>query len=199
MSDYAQTFVSQVSRGAPLQAALQDALQQETELRRLFANMDSNNKVLNDHEPLAGLIDVFAANEAIRVTQARDASDQAKLEAEHVFPLKKEQRRSSGVPSMVADIDQFRNSWNVFTEGALSQLTDWNNVVAAGGSVLASLLPLPDHAKASKRALRKYFHEQTYANSDVDLFLYDLTPEQAEKKAIQIYEAIRDSVPWGKC
>lgn len=199
MSDYAQTFVSKVIEGAPLQAALQDALQQETELRRLFAKMDSNNKVLNDHEPLAGLIDVFAANEAIRVTQARDASDQANTEAEHVFPLKKEQRRSSGLPSMVADIDQFRNSWTVFTEGALSQLTDWNNVVAAGGSVLASLLPLPDHAKSSKRALRKYFHEQAYSTSDVDLFLYDLTPEQAEEKAIQIYEAVRDSVPWGKC
>lgn len=194
MSDYAQKFVTQVAQGAPLQTALQDALQQETEIRRLFAT-DRSNKVLN--EPMAGLIDVFAASEKIRVTQARDiGNDQAKLETEYVFPLKKD-RRANGLPSMVTDIDHFRNSWSIFTENALGQLTDWSNVVAAGGSVLASLLPLPEHAKGSKRAIRKYFHEQTYSTSDIDLFLYGLTPEQAEKKAIQIYEAVRDSVPWG--
>jgi hypothetical protein len=194
MSDYAQKFVTQVAQGAPLQECLTESIAAETELRRLFAT-DRDNKALSD--PLVGLIDVFAANKSIRATQARECSDQTTLEAEYIFPLKKEQRRATGQPAIV-DIDQFRTSWSVFTEGSLSQLLDWNNVVAAGGSVLASLLPLPEHARSSKRAIRKHFHEQTYATSDIDLFLYDLTPEQAEKKAIQIYEAVRDSVPWGR-
>jgi hypothetical protein len=80
-------------------------------------------------------------------------------------------------------------------EGSLSQL-DWSNVVCAGGSVLASLLPVPDKAKTSKRALRKWFHTTQYPTSDVDLFLWGLNSEQAEAKIKAIYEAVRDAVPW---
>ena len=43
--------------------------------------------------------------------------------------------------------------------------------------------------------MRKHFHEDTYPTSDIDLFLYGLTPSQAEKKMLTIYEAVRDSVP----
>jgi hypothetical protein len=77
----------------------------------------------------------------------------------------------------------------------LSQL-DWSNVIVAGGCVLACLLPLPDKAKASKRALRKWYHMTAYRTSDVDLFLWGLTPEQAEAKIKSIYEAVRDTIPW---
>ncbi|KAF9808872.1 hypothetical protein IEO21_07710 [Rhodonia placenta] len=97
---------------------------------------------------------------------------------------------------MVATLDEFKQNWALFTEGSLSQLTDWNNVVAAGGAVQACLSPVPAFAKVSKRALRKHFHNTAYPTSDVDLFLYGLTPEEAEKKIQAIYEAVRDSVPW---
>lgn len=53
---------------------------------------------------------------------------------------------------MVADIEEFRKNWAIFTKGPLSQLIDWSNVVAAGGSVLASLTLLSDENKASKRS-----------------------------------------------
>ncbi|EED80254.1 predicted protein [Postia placenta Mad-698-R] len=97
---------------------------------------------------------------------------------------------------MVATLDEFKQNWALFTEGSLSQLTDWNNVVAAGGAVQACLSPVPASAKVSKRALRKHFHNTAYPTSDVDLFLYGLTPADAEKKIQKIYEAVRDSVPW---
>jgi hypothetical protein len=62
--------------------------------------------------------------------------------------------------------------------------------------VLACLQPVPEAAKASKRALRKHFHTRTFPTSDVDLFLWGLSPEQAEVKLQAIYEAVRDAVPW---
>jgi len=193
--DYAQDFVSKLAHGVPLKDALGPALSAEADLRRKFAT-DRNNPGLDD--PYAGIVDVFGSDQTIRRVEAREVQDESVRNAKHVFALQPDARRPNNAPAMVANIDQFRASWNIFTEGALSQLTDWNNVVAAGGSVLASLLPLPEHAQGSKRAIRKYFHEETtYSTSDVDLFLYGLTPELAEKKAIQIYEAVRDSVPWG--
>jgi hypothetical protein len=72
-------------------------------------------------------------------------------------------------------MQEFEANWAVFTERSLSQLFNWNNVVAVGGSVLACLAPLPAHAKASKRAMRKYYHQDVHPASDVDLFLW---PEQ---------------------
>lgn len=194
MTDYSQEFVAQLVQGVPLQDALQRSIANEAKLRRLFATDRSNEALSND---FAGLIDVFGAHEAIRRTQARDIRDPAKLDEHYVFPLKEGQRHSTGQPAIVPDIDQFRTTWSIFSEGSLSQLIDWSNVVVAGGSVLACLLPLPEHAQGSKRAIRKHFHEVAYSSSDIDMFIYGLTPEQAEKKAIQIYEAVRDSVPWG--
>jgi hypothetical protein len=79
---------------------------------------------------------------------------------------------------MADSLDDFKRNWAIFTEGSLSQLIDWSNVVAAGGSVLACLSPLPADAQASKRNLRKYYHSQAFPTSDVDLFLWGLTPEQ---------------------
>ncbi|KAF8654880.1 hypothetical protein AX16_003341 [Volvariella volvacea WC 439] len=97
---------------------------------------------------------------------------------------------------MAEDLEEFKRNWTIFTEGSLSQLTDWSNVVAAGGSVQACLAPLTDEQKASKRAIRKHYHSVAYPSSDVDLFLWGLTPAQAEEKIKQIYAAVRDSVTW---
>ena len=97
---------------------------------------------------------------------------------------------------MILGAEEFQKNWAIFTEGSLSQLNNWNNIVAAGGAVQACLSPVPEQFKESKRSLRKHFHTKAFPTSDVDLFLYGLTPEQAEVKINEIYEAVRDSVPW---
>ncbi len=51
---------------------------------------------------------------------------------------------------MVSDLDEFKKNWSIFSEGSLSQLKDWNNVITL---VLACLAPLSDADKASKRAM----------------------------------------------
>ncbi|KAH9944572.1 ankyrin [Amylocystis lapponica] len=196
----AQAFLSRVSdlpSGAAafdaLSNALQPSLDDEAELRRLFATDKTNPRLKDIH---VGLVDIFDAPEDIRTTRARVPKDEDDLIVKHVMPLSAERRRKDGAPAIVETLDEFKQNWAIFSEGSLSQLLDWNNVVAAGGAVQACLNPVPESAKVSKRALRKHFHTNAYPTSDVDLFLYGLTPVQAEAKIISIYEAVRDSVPW---
>ncbi|KAI0738301.1 ankyrin [Daedaleopsis nitida] len=196
----AQAFLARVAQLPPgpgaadlLTQVLQPSLDDEAELRKLWATDKSNPRLRDLH---VGLVDVFNAPDSIRTTRARVVNDETDLSARYVLPLDEKRRRKEGEPSMVSDLDTFKKTWALFTEGALSQLTDWSNVIAAGGSVQACLAPVPESAMASKRAMRKYFHHKAFPTSDVDLFLYGLTPEQAEAKMQTIYEAVRDSVPW---
>ncbi|GJE83966.1 ankyrin [Phanerochaete sordida] len=194
----AAAFIARVAQlppgpGASLDDVLKPSINDESELRKLFAQDKKNSRLADPH---VGLVDVFDAPEDIRKTRARVVASDEDLAAKYVMALPDERRRKDGAPSMVAGLDDFKKNWSVFTEGSLSQLTDWSNIVAAGGAVQACLAPVPEYAKASKRTLRKYFHNRAFPTSDVDLFLYGLTPEQAEAKINQIYEAVRDSIPW---
>ncbi|KAH9483205.1 hypothetical protein JR316_0005309 [Psilocybe cubensis] len=193
-----QAFIERINAlpagpGVTLDAALQPSLDDEAELRKLFATDKKNARLAN---PYVGLVDVFDAPATIRTTRARVVNDKEDLSAKYVMPVADENRREEGTPSTVADLEEFKKNWAIFTEGSLSQLINWNNVVAAGGSVLACLTPLHESDKTSKRAIRKYYHSNAYPTSDVDLFLWGLNPEQAEAKIKEIYEAVRDSVPW---
>ena len=162
--------------GVSLDEALQPSLDDEAELRKLFATDKTNSRL---KEPYVGLVDIFAAPPELRTTRARVVKDEQDLSAKYVMPLSNADRRKEGTPSMVADLDEFRKNWTIFTEGSLSQLLDWNNVVAAGGAVLACLSPLTDAHKETKRSIRKHYYSVAYPTSDVDLFLWGLDPEQA--------------------
>jgi hypothetical protein len=161
--------------GISLNDALQSSLDDEAELRKLFA-ADKTNRRLND--PYVGLVDVFDAPVAARTTRARIVKDDDDLSRKYVMPLSGKNRRKEGTPSMVKDLDEFKKNWAIFTESSLSQLFDWNNVVAAGGAVLACLTPLSEAAKESKRSIRKYYHSAAYPSSDIDLFLWGMDAEQ---------------------
>ncbi|KAF8890473.1 hypothetical protein BD779DRAFT_1671404 [Infundibulicybe gibba] len=192
----ADAFISKIlstRRGYDsLSDVLQPSLEDEAELRRLYATDKSNTRLCDIH---VGLVNVFEAPPEIRTTRARLVKSEADLSAKYVFPLSDANRRSDGSPCMVGDIAEFERNWSIFTEGSLSQLTDWSTVVAAGGSVLACLTPLPKSVQASRRSIREFYHTTAYPASDVDLFLWGLTPTQTEAKIKQIYEAVLDSIP----
>jgi hypothetical protein len=175
MSSFVETFVSQVAKGVSLDDALAPAIESETDLRRLFATDRSDPKLTN---PFIGLVDVFATHSSIRLTQARKVQGEQDLNTHCVFPLLEEKRRADGEPAMAANLDDFKTAFNIFSEGSISQLTNWDNVIVAGGSVLACLAPIPKDAQKTKRGIRKYFHGEGYPNSDIDMFIYGLTPEQ---------------------
>ena len=181
-SQETQTFLDNIlalpsSPGVSLDGVLAKAIEDETVLRRLYANDRTSTRISN---PYVGLVSVYDAPDAIRKTRARVVKDKEDLDAKHILPLADDLRRKEGTPSVAESLEQFQRNWNVFTEGALSQLTDWNNVVAAGGSVLACLLPLSVENGETKRAIRKFYHSKAYPTSDVDLFLWGLTPQQVE-------------------
>ena len=187
----AKAFISRIStlpKGVPvsLDGVLRPSLDDEAELRRLFATDTKNPRLSN---PYVGLVDVFDAPADIRTTRARVVQNEFDLYEKHLMPLTEATRRKEGTPAMTSSLEEFNQNWSIFSEGSLS-LLDWNNVVVAGGSVLACLLPVPDPNKTSKRTLRKYFHSTAFPTSDVDLFLYGLTPEQAEAKIIAIFQGM---------
>ncbi|SJL01059.1 uncharacterized protein ARMOST_04375 [Armillaria ostoyae] len=174
----AQSFLERLSSGISLDAVLKPSLDDEAELRHLFAT-DKTNERLNN--PYVGLLNIFDAPENnvqknIAVTRAREVKDGEDLTAKYIMPLTEDNRRRSGDACMVPEMETFKKNWSIFTEGSLSQLLDWNN----------SLLLYPSALLGSS----------TIPTSDVDLFLWGMTPEEAEVKIIKIYEAVRDSVPW---
>ncbi|EED78996.1 predicted protein [Postia placenta Mad-698-R] len=169
-----------------LSDALQASIDDEAALRKLFATDKTSPRLNNPH---VGLVDVFDAPAAIRTTRARVVKNESDVSAKFILPLSEDRRRKEGTPAMVATLDEFKQKLALFTEGSLSQLTDWKNVVAAGGAVQACLSPVPASAKVSKRALRKHFHNTRIRRRT-------LTAAEAEKKTQAIYEAVRDSVPW---
>ncbi|KAG9009823.1 hypothetical protein FRB93_005094 [Tulasnella sp. JGI-2019a] len=200
-STEAEAFLTRLSAlpkdpGTSLTSAIGPALEDEAALRRLFATDRDNKRLQNPH---VGLVDVFGGNtECIRDIRARQLKHVDGLHDKYLMALDDKTRRKDGSLAMASTVEDFKMRWAIFSEGALSQLVDWTGVIAAGGSVLACLAPLPDHVnqQGSKRAIRKYYHSEAYPASDVDLFLYGMTPEQAEEKCKMIFAAVRDSVPW---
>ncbi|KAH3760531.1 hypothetical protein Pelo_7692 [Pelomyxa schiedti] len=80
---------------------------------------------------------------------------------------------------------------------------DWNNVVVAGGSVLACLQDVSGAISNRNKLSSKFgsrvdiaFYEQFHAHpdSDVDIFLYGLTSADATSKVIAIHNLLGEAV-----
>ena len=132
----AKSFLERVAalpkaRSVSLDSVLTLSLEEEADLRRLFARDRQNQRLLY---PYVNLVSIYDAPDStnIRTTYARDVKNEEDLTARHVFPLSDVRRRKNGAPCVAVGIDQFRKNWAIFTDGIFSQLTDWNNVVMAG-------------------------------------------------------------------
>lgn len=164
----------------------------EAQLRQLYAQEPDNEILKDDH---LNVFPLFNDGEKadIRI-RARDLDVEAQAEKDqYVMTLPDEQRRPNGSPAVVQSLKEFQHNFNVFSESSLVDL-DWSNVVASGSSVVNTLLPVPERYRDSKRALREFYHEKFCPASDVDLFIYGLTEEQAIEKIKQIEGRIRDSI-----
>ncbi|UNI14911.1 hypothetical protein JDV02_001490 [Purpureocillium takamizusanense] len=163
----------------------------EARLREVYAQ-DRQNPALDD--PYINVVPLFTDDTKHITTRARDLSQESpEQQSKYIMALPDDKRRPHGSPATVADLAEFQHNFGVFSESSLVEL-DWSNVVAAGSSVVNCLLPVPQDFKVSKRKLREYYHEKFCPASDVDLFLYGLTHEQAIEKIKQIERAIRDAL-----
>ncbi|KAI9367560.1 hypothetical protein BJX61DRAFT_551360 [Aspergillus egyptiacus] len=161
-------------------------------LRRIYAQEPDHPAVADN---VLNMVPLFDANGCADIhIRARDlASETEEVKSKYLMPLKDEQRKATGALAVVSTLKEFQAHFNIFSESSLSEL-DWNNVVAAGSAVSTCILPVPAEYNDSKRGLRQFYHEKFAPASDVDLFLYGLTEEEAIEKIKQIERCIRDSI-----
>lgn len=176
----------------PLTDLVKPYNQYDVVARKIFAQEASHPMVKNNVANIAPLYNATGSTD-IR-TRARDlASESPEQKEKYILTVPDNKRRSTGSAAVVPTLAEFQNNFALFTEAALSDL-DWSNVVAAGSAVVTSLLPVPEKYRNSKRGLRQYYHEEFAPASDVDLFLYGLTEEQAIEKIKHIEDKIRNTI-----
>ncbi|VUC34464.1 unnamed protein product [Clonostachys rosea] len=175
----------------PIVEILKPYREYEAQLRTVYAQ-DRQNPILND--PQLNVLPLFTEDTKLITTRARDLTKEPEDEkSKYIMPLPDNKRRPHGSPATVASHSKFQKNFNLFSESSLADL-NWDNVVAAGSSVVNCLLPVPKEFNTTKRKLREYYHEKFCPASDVDLFLYGLTHDQAIEKIKEIEQAIRDAI-----
>lgn len=126
----------------------------EAKLRELYAQ-ERDNPDLDD--PYLNVLPLFTDDTPAIQTRARDLDGETQDQKDkYIMPLPDDKRRPDGSPAVVESLKEFRYNLGVFSESSLSDM-DWDNVVAAGSSVVNCLLPVPLEYKKSKRALRQYY------------------------------------------
>lgn len=175
----------------PVNDLIQPYRDYESQLRTVYAQ-DRTNAILED--PYLNVLPLFTEDTKHIKTRARDLTAETDEEkSKYIMPLPEDKRRPNGSPATVANFSEFQKNFNVFSESSLVDLK-WDNVVAAGSSVVNCLLPVPKEFNTTKRKLREYYHEKFCPASDVDLFLYGLNHDQAIEKIKQIEQSIRDAL-----
>ncbi|KAJ5894821.1 hypothetical protein N7495_006512 [Penicillium taxi] len=161
-------------------------------LRRIYAQDPSNSILKTPHLNVVPLYDKSGSTD-IRIRARELSSETPEQKEKYILPLPNDLRKPNGSQAVVTTLAEFKNNFNIFTEGALNDI-DWTNIVAAGSSVVTPLLPVPEKYHGSKRSLRKYYHDVFTPASDVDLFLYGMTDEQALTKIMEIEDKIRNTI-----
>ncbi|CAG8440942.1 1066_t:CDS:10 [Ambispora gerdemannii] len=180
-------YITALSHNSP--TAISDALARESHYRALFATAPVHPSL---KEPYLNLINVYQHESIWKSNSSKNASDDCTI----IMPLEEKNRRKDGDWAIEhGGNERFLRNWHLLTEGTLDGL-DWSNVFAAGGSVLACLLPIPEKYSTFSRKTREYYHEKAYVSSDVDLFIYGLDEEATKQKMVDIYNAVADNVPW---
>jgi hypothetical protein len=173
----------------PLHELIAPYKEYDSKLREVFAQQPEHPAIAKSN-----VVPLFTGREQELRIRARNLAAESEAERQrYLMPLSKTDRKVDGAPAVVQTIKEFQTNFQLFSESSLVDM-DWSNVVVAGSAVVTSLLPVPTEYNTSKRALREYYHQKLAPASDVDLFLYGLTEEQAIEKIKQIEQRIRNSI-----
>ena len=145
------SFITYLAKNVdkPIPDLLQPYKDFEGKLREGFAQ-HRNHELLQDR--LVNAVPIYTGHEDSLRIRARSLDDEVENQ-KYLFPLRTEDRKSDGAPAVVGSMDGFKRNFNIFSELSLVDL-DWSNVVAAGSSVVTSLMPVPKKHNISKRTLR---------------------------------------------
>lgn len=175
----------------PMAELIEPYKQYDSKIREVFAQEPTHPALADRH---LNITPVFAGQESNLKIRARNLGAESEEETKkYIMPLEAEKRKPTGSPATVQSLKEFQTNFNIFSESSLVDM-DWSNVVAAGSSVVTPLLPVPEKYSGSKRALRQYYHEIIAPASDVDLFIYGMSEEEALEKIKQIERKVKDSI-----
>ena len=144
-----QDFVSYIEKHGANHHILDPYNKYEARLREGFAQHGGDNAL---KDPMINAVPIFGSNKPLLRVESRKADDQT-LNDKCIMSLKAKDRKRAGAPATVADMQEFKKNFNLFSESSLVDL-DWNNVIAAGSSVVTSLLPVSQEVSKSKKAQR---------------------------------------------
>ncbi len=130
---------------------LKPYIEYEAKLRELYAQ-EPDRDIVKD--PFINTVPIFAGSESDLRVRARNIPSETDAQKEKfLMPLKDSERRPNGSAAMVGSFKDFQTNFNLFSESALVDM-NWDNVVAAGSSVVTALLPVPEKYSESKRVRR---------------------------------------------
>lgn len=190
-TDFISYLNHKENENKPIRDLVEPYKKHDAKLRELFAQ-DPDNVALTDQH--VNLVPVFDGHESEITVRARDLAAEPEVEQQrYIMPLKVKDRKPTGAPAVVPSLKDFQTNFNVFSEQSLVDMR-WDNVVCAGSAVVTSMVPTPDKYNTSKRGVRQYYHEIVAPASDVDLFLYDLTEDQAIEKIKEIETSVKNAI-----
>jgi hypothetical protein len=131
-------FIPYLAKQDVTKHALEPYKTYESKLREIFAQEPANAIAADPHVNVLPLFDGY--EELLRI-RARDMNGPVDQNDKYLLPLSDTERKPSGSPAIVSSMKEFKNNFNLFSESSLVDL-DWTNVVAAGSSVVTSLLPV---------------------------------------------------------
>ena len=157
----------------------------ENEMRALFISERENDLLKNNYLNLLSVYDNYEMFEIPKMTH-EDENQQ--------IILNKNMDKLIEKNMSIVNLEEFKQNFNIFTEG-LFDCMNWDNVLLAGGSVLAIASPISSEYKKNNKNIREWFHDLKYSKSDLDLFIYGLDEVKATKKLFEIYENIKKILP----
>ena len=130
-------FIPYIAKYEP-KKALEPFKVYESKLREVFAQKPDDAIAA---DPRANILPLFDGHEENLKIRARDMSESILEKDKYLLTLPNEERKPDGSPAIVGSMKEFKNNFNLFSESSLVDL-NWSNVVAAGSSVVTSLLPV---------------------------------------------------------
>ncbi|KAJ3412533.1 Protein mono-ADP-ribosyltransferase parp4 [Chytridiales sp. JEL 0842] len=151
--------------------------EKETEYRKMFVQ-DRENQVLDNDLLFLEPLYTTSGSTAGQITK----TELAETETSSLEFLFNENltKIPNGQELVAPTLQTFKQNWDAFTCG-MFKYVDFSNVFVAGGAVLSCLQPTK-------------VGEESFFNSDVDVFLYGLELGQVEGKVVEIYEAVMKAV-----
>ena len=117
----------------------------EGKLRQIYAQEPHHEAVSLGH-----LVPVYQDSRSNLSIKARDLSTESGEERDkYILPLDTDQRRKHGANATTPTFREFKKNFDIFSESSLVDLK-WDNVVAAGSSVVTALLPVDAPHNTSK-------------------------------------------------